>query len=69
MGRIEAGCLLEHGSPQEVEIRACALHAVELLVDVRGDTNAAVVDNVLWNRGALPRYKDRPRHRARTTAY
>jgi hypothetical protein len=69
VGRIDDGLLLEHGSPQEVEIRACALHAVELLVAARGDTNATVVDNVLWNRGALPRYKAQPRHRARTTAY
>jgi hypothetical protein len=69
VGRIDAGFLLEHGSPEEVEIRACALHAVELLVAARGDTNAAIVDNVLWNRGALPRYKERPRHRSRTTAY
>ena len=69
VGRIEAGLLLEHGSPEEVEIRACALHAVELLVAARGDTTATAVDNVLWNRGALPRYKARPRHRARTTAY
>jgi len=69
VGRIDAGLLLEHGSPEEVEIRACALHAVELLVAARGDTNATVVDNILWNRGALPRYKARPRHRARTTAY
>ena len=69
VSRIEDGLLLEHGSPEEVEIRACALHAVELLVAAHGDTTAAVVDNVLWNRGALPRYKSRPRHRARTTAY
>ncbi len=69
VSRIEDGLLLEHGSPAEVEIRACALHAVELLVAAHGDTTAAVVDNVLWNRGALPRYKSRPRHRARTTAY
>jgi hypothetical protein len=69
VGRIDAGFLLEHGSPEEVEIRACALTAVELLVEVRGDINATVVDNVLWNRGALERYKARPRHRARTTAY
>ena len=69
LGRIDAGFLLEHGSPEEVEIRACALHAVELLVEARGDTNATIVDNILWNRGALPRYKARPRHRARTTAY
>jgi hypothetical protein len=67
--RIEDGLLLEHGSPEEVEIRACALHAVELLVAAHGDTTAAVVDNILWNRGALARYKARPRHRARTTAY
>jgi hypothetical protein len=69
VGRIDAGFLLEHGSPEEVEIRACALHAVELLVAAHGNTTATVVDNVLWNRGALPRYKSRPRHRARTTAY
>ena len=67
--RIDDGLLLEHGSPEEVEIRACALHAVELLVAAHGDTTATAVDNVLWNRGALPRYKARPRHRARTTAY
>lgn len=29
--RIEAGELLEHGSPEEVELRACAVHAIELL--------------------------------------
>ena len=32
VARIEAEELLEHDSPEEVEIRACALHAVELLV-------------------------------------
>jgi hypothetical protein len=69
VGRIDEGLLLEHGSPEEVEIRACALHAVELLVAAHGDTTATAVDNTLWNRGALPRYKARPRHRARTTAY
>ncbi len=69
VGRIEGGLLLEHGSPEEVEIRACALHAVELLVTAHGDTTATAVDNALWNRGALPRYKARSRHRARTTAY
>ncbi len=69
VARIDAGLLLAHGSPEEVEIRACALHAVELLVAAHGDTTATAVDNALWNRGALPRYKARPRHRARTTAY
>jgi hypothetical protein len=67
--RIESGQLLEHDSPDEVELRACALHAVELLVVAHGDTTATAVDNTLWNRGAEPRYKAIPRHRARTTDY
>jgi hypothetical protein len=68
--RIEAGELLEHDSPEEVEIRACALHAVELLVAAHPEgTTATAVDNALWRRGGGARYKARPRHRARTTAY
>jgi hypothetical protein len=67
--RIDAGELLEHGSPEEVELRACALDAVERLVATHGSTTAAAVDNTLWHRGGGPRYKAVPRHRARTTAY
>jgi hypothetical protein len=68
--RIDAGILLEHDSPEEVEIRAVALHAVELLVEAHPEpTTAADLDWVLWTRGAAPRYKAHPRHRARTTAY
>jgi len=69
VARIEAGQLIEHDSPEEVEIRACALHAAELLVAAHGATTAAAVDNALWHRGGEPRYKAVPRHRARTTAY
>ena len=69
VARIDREEPIEHDSPEEVEIRACALHAVELLVKAHGATNATVVDNILWNRGAGARYKARPRHRARTTAY
>ena len=69
VARIEREEPIEHDSPEEVEIRACALHAVELLVAAHGATTATAVDNVLWNRGAAPRYKAVPRHRARTTAY
>ena len=69
VARIDREELLEHGSPEEVEIRACAVHAVELLVAAHGATTAAQVDDVLWRRGAAPRYKAHPRHRARTTAY
>src|SRR5437763_9275857 len=67
--RIEQGELLEHGSPQEVEIRACALHAVELIVAHRPGSCAADVDQLLWLRGQQPRYKAAPRHRSRCTAY
>jgi hypothetical protein len=69
VARIEREELLEHDSPEEVEIRACALHAVELLVAAHGNTTATAVDNVLWHRGGGARYKAVPRHRARTTAY
>ncbi len=69
VARIEAEQLIEHDSPEEVELRACALHAVELLVAAHGSTTATAVDNTLWNRGAQPRYKAIPRHRARTTDY
>jgi hypothetical protein len=69
VARIEREELLEHDAPEEVEIRACAVHAVELLVAARGDTTATALDNVLWHRGAGPRYKAVPRHRARTTDY
>jgi hypothetical protein len=68
--RIERPELIEHGSPEEVEIRACAVHAVELIVAASPTPRTAVeVDQVLWNRGAEPRYKAAPRHRSRTTAY
>jgi hypothetical protein len=67
--RIDRSELIEHDSAEEVEIRACALHAVELIVAARSGTNAAGVDELLWNRGAEPRYKARPRHRSRCTAY
>jgi hypothetical protein len=67
--RIEHEQLIDHGSPEEVEIRGCAVHAVELLVTAHGNTTAATVDSALWDRGVGARYKAVPRHRARCTAY
>jgi Potential Queuosine, Q, salvage protein family len=66
---IEQERLIEHGSPEEVEIRACSVHAVELVVGARPGTCAADVDLVLWERGSSARYKASPRHRCRCTAY
>ena len=67
--RINAGELLVHGSPEEVELRACAVHAIELLVATRACLSAAQIDSILWNRGREPRYKAVPRPRSRNTAY
>jgi Potential Queuosine, Q, salvage protein family len=67
--RIDRGELIEHGSSEEIEIRACALHAVELIVTARPGSCAAGIDQLLWHRGQEPRYKASPRHRSRCTAY
>lgn len=68
--RIEDGTLLIHNSPEEVELRACALHTVELLAAACDhQLSPAQIDMVLWTRGQHPRSKARPRPRARSTAY
>jgi hypothetical protein len=70
LAAIEAGELLEHGSPQEVELRAAAVHTVELLASASGRSlSPAEIDSALWNRGAGRRYKSLPRPRSRNTAY
>ena len=69
VARIEREELIEHGSPEEVEIRACAVQAVELMVAAVPERTAAEVDQLLWNRGQGRRYKASPRHRSRCTAY
>lgn len=67
---IEAGELLTHGSPEEVELRACAVHCVELLAaSNKHELSPAEIDSVLWNRGQQARYKALPRPRSRNTAY
>ncbi len=68
--RIDAEQLLEHGSPEEVELRACAVHAIELLSCASPERlSPAEIDATLWHRGAGPHYKSIPRPRSRNTAY
>jgi len=67
--RIDAGEPIVHDSPEEIEMRACAVHAVELIVAARPGLTAQRVDQLLWSRGAGARYKAVPRPRARCTAY
>jgi hypothetical protein len=65
--QIDAGRPLAVGR-EEREIRACAVHACELLSASLG-VPARVLDNWLWNRGQEPRYKALPRHRCRNVFY
>ena len=70
---IDAGELITSGSAEEIEIRACALHAVELLKNELNRSGHNVtsmgLDFLLWNRGQQPAYKSIPRHRSRTIFY
>jgi hypothetical protein len=70
VARIAAEALIPHGSREEVEIRAAAVVAVELIVAARdGRVSAAQIDELLWQRGQGRHYKASPRHRSRCTAY
>jgi hypothetical protein len=74
LNAIESEQLIAAGSPEEVEIRACSVHAVELLVQAAADESvrwtARDVDQLLWHRGQEARYKKRgKRHRTRTVFY
>ena len=64
---IDAQELLPAGE-QEREIRACAVHACELIA-ARMGVAPRTLDAWLWNRGQEPRYKAVPRHRTRTVFY
>jgi hypothetical protein len=70
---IEEGRLLSPGSPEEVEIRACALHAVERMAGVARDAARDVppwrLDEWLWTLGQQPERKAAPRHRTRCAFY
>ena len=70
---ITAGNLIPAGSAEEIEIRACALHAVELIkteiLESGQIIHSSDLDNFLWNRGQQPHYKAVPRHRTRCVFY
>ena len=64
---IDSGELLPPGAAER-EIRACAVHACELIAAELG-VPPRTLDVWLWNRGQGERYKARPRHRTRTVFY
>lgn len=72
--RIDSGELILPGSEEEVEIRACAVHAVEFMAKALQESGYDVtphgLDYLLWNRGQQPYYKKiKPRHRTRNVFY
>ena len=73
IARIDAEELLEPGSPEEVEIRACAVHAVERIAARRREQGRPcaphALDRWLWTRGGRPEYKAHRRHRAQSWFY
>jgi hypothetical protein len=66
--KVDAGAELPAGSEMEIELRACAVHACELLA-ARWGVAPRVLDNWLWNRGRGAPYTDGPPHRTRTVSY
>jgi putative queuosine salvage protein len=71
--RIERVEDIPSGSEPEVEIRAVALHAVELMcarLRAAGhEVTSGELDSWLWTRGAGERYKSIARHRTRCVYY
>jgi hypothetical protein len=66
--RIDAGEPLAAGSAQERELRACTIHACELLA-ARAGVPPRTLDNWLWNRALEGGYATRPAHLCRTVFY
>jgi hypothetical protein len=64
---IDAGRPLPTGT-REREIRACAVHACELIARRLG-TAPRELDHALWSRGQAPEYKALARHRTRSVYY
>jgi len=67
---IDRGELLDAGGQAETEMRAAAVHAVELIVGrLDGAATPRRIDNYLWRRGQDDRFKASPRPRVRTVFY
>ncbi len=71
---IESERLLPAGSDEEIEIRACSVHAVECVIAAArldgSEWTARHVDQLLWHRGQMGDYKSRGRrHRTKTVFY
>ncbi len=70
---INSGQPLASGSEEEIELRACCVHAVELMREELSVRNIGVssqgLDYLLWNRGLEEKYAGIPSHRTRCVFY
>lgn len=67
--KIDSGTLIESGAEEEVEMRACAGAAVEVLAKLKNMT-AMEIDHILWHRSVeSDRYKKLKPHRTLTVFY
>ncbi|NCB37870.1 MAG: hypothetical protein EOM80_03795 [Erysipelotrichia bacterium] len=70
---ISSGQILRSGSNEEIELRACAIHAVELLRETFASRGISVtsqgLDYLLWNRGQSRTYDLAPTHTTRCVYY
>jgi len=71
--KVDQRVLLAPGSPEEVEIRANTVWAVELIRNelerLGKDLKALEIDWLLWNMGQEDRFRERPYHRTLTIFY
>jgi len=70
---VDNGIFLQAGSPEEIEIRANTIWAVELmrqeLVRMGKKLRAFEIDWILWNMGQQREFKAKPYHKTVTTFY
>jgi len=71
--KVDHGIFLEAGSPEEIEIRANTIWAVELirqeLAQMGKGLRAFEIDWILWNLGQESQFKAKPYHRTVTIYY
>lgn len=68
--KIDAGVMVEEGSREEMELRASAVHAVELMKQsADGKATSVNIDHILWNRGYEQDIYAKPSHRTMTVWY
>ena len=66
--RISNRDIIPSGSEEEIELRACAGHVVELLARLKNLTPVNI-DHILWHRNTQPEYRAIPSHRTKSIFY